>query len=82
MTRLDRLPPVLWSLNTLVCASTSFISFFLEHGPREPWYIASRAMDTTDIASAKWVVEVMQQRLQLAGKVQPAIDTHAKDDQL
>jgi hypothetical protein len=39
-------------------------------------------MDTTDIASAKWVVEVMQQRLQLAGKVQPAIDTHAKDDQL
>ena len=78
---LDRLPPILWSLNTSVSASTGYSPFYLEHG-REPRDIASRAMDTSDIpaASQEWAV-VMQQRLALARKVQSSVQAHAADEQ-
>ncbi len=81
MIWLDRLPPILWSLNTSISATMGFSPFYLEHG-REPRDIASRAMDTTEMPaiSAKWA-QVMQQRLGLPRKVQSAVETHAADDQ-
>ncbi len=66
----DRVPNILWSLNTSICASTGYSPFYLEHG-RDPRDVASRAMDTSDVPapSARWC-EVVQQRLALARKVQ------------
>ncbi len=79
---LDRLSPILWSLNKSICASTGYSPFYLEHG-REPRDVTSRALDTSDVPapSAKWC-EMIQQRLALARKVQSAVDTHAKNGQL
>ncbi len=47
----DRVPPILWSLNTSPSAATGFSPFFLEHG-REPRDITSRAFDTSDVPAA------------------------------
>ncbi len=72
------MPPVVWSLNTSVSASTGYSPFFLEHG-RQPRDLASRAFDTLDVpaSSLEWV-EVMNQRLEMARKVHLAVDTQAK----
>ena len=77
----DRVPPILWSLNTSPSAATGYSPFYLEHG-REPRDVTSRAFDTSDVpaASLKWV-QVMNQRLEMARKVHSAVDTHAKDTQ-
>ena len=77
----DRVPPVLWSLNTSPSAATGYSPFYLEHG-REPRDVTSRAFDTSDVpaASLKWV-QIMNQRLEMARKVHSAVDTHAKDAQ-
>jgi hypothetical protein len=77
----DRVPPILWSLNTPVSASTGYSPLFLEHG-REPRDVTSRAFDTSDVpaASLKWV-QIMNQRLEMGSKVHSAVDTNAKDAQ-
>ncbi len=74
----QRVPLILWNLNTSVSASTGYSPFFLEHG-REPRDLASRAFDTSDVpaSSLQWV-EIMHERLEMARKVQTAVDTHAK----
>ncbi len=79
ITWYERLPPILWSFNTSVSASTGFSPFFMEHG-RAPRDMASGAFDTSDVPAAwlKWV-QVMNQRLEMARKVQSAVDTHAND---
>ena len=57
----DRVPPILWSLNTSPSAAAGYSPFFLEHG-REPRDVTSRAFDTSDVpaASLKWV-QIMNQ---------------------
>ena len=42
----DRLPQVIWYMNTLPNAGTGFSPFYLDHG-RDPGSVASRALDTT-----------------------------------
>ena len=78
---LERLPPILWAMNTSVSASTGHSPFFLEHG-REPRDIASRAMDTAEMPalSAEWA-KVMQDRLGLARRIQTAVEIQAADAQ-
>jgi hypothetical protein len=74
----QRVPPVLWSVNTSISASTGYSPFFLEHG-RQPRDLASRAFDMADVpaSSIAWV-ELMNQRLELARKIHSAVDTQAK----
>jgi hypothetical protein len=81
VTWYERVPRILWCLNTSVSASTGYSPFFREHG-REPRDMTSRAFDTSDApaASLKWV-QVMNQRLEMVRKVQSAVDTHAQNAQ-
>ncbi len=78
---LDRLPPIIWAMNTSVSASTGHSPFFLEHG-RLPRDIASRAMDMAEMPalSAEWA-KVIQDRLGLAPRIQSGVETHAADEQ-
>ncbi len=78
ITWYQRVPPLLWSVNTSVSASTGYSPFFLEHD-REPRDMVSRAFDTSDApaSSVNWV-EVMNQRLEMARKIHSAVDSRAK----
>ncbi len=70
MIWLDRRSPILWSLNTSVCASAGKSPFYFEHG-HQPRDVASRAMDTTDVPapSAKWCEAQTCPRQQSARRV-------------
>ena len=76
---LERLPPLIWAMNTAVCAGTGYSPFYLEHG-REPRDVPSRAMDTAGLqpSTRPWV-DLMSERLSAARTAHRTVDLLEKD---
>jgi hypothetical protein len=75
---LQRLPAILWTMNSSVSAATGYSPYYLEHG-REPRSIESRALDTSDLTpgSAKWA-DTIRIRLQEARAFAERVDVNEK----
>ena len=71
----ERLPQVLWYMNTLPNAGTGFSPFYLEHG-RDPRSVASRALDTTAAPKKDqpWLA-TLRDRLDRADIIQKRVHT-------
>ena len=69
-----RLPWVVWTMNTSVCAGKGYTPFYLEHG-RQARTFDDRALDTNGVATVHgpWV-ETLKQRLTLAHAVRATFE--------
>ena len=79
-TWIDRLPSVLWTLNSSVCAATGYSPFYLDHD-QEPRGILSRALDTASVpkASQPWAV-TLKARLEAASQLAKTVSTFDRDN--
>ena len=69
----QRLPWVVWTMNTSVCSGTGYTPFYLEHG-RQARTFDDRALDTNGAATVDgpWV-EILRQRLELANSIRAKV---------
>ena len=74
----DRLPQILWYMNTLPHSGTGFSPYYLEHG-RDPRSVASRALDTAAVPKRDqpWLA-TLKARLNRADVIQKRVHLEEK----